>query len=237
MKIKHFFILSIIALLALSITACVLSKSTPPPENLVPYQADETLFPEPETQENPLEMLSPFATQTALGSGEHTIDLTPNPIDLTPGFLTPAETISGTWVVPTLQPLLTTTPGQSTTVVMNVPPPTPGVPATYTLQQGEFPYCIARRFNVNIGTLLSLNGLNSSSKPAAGFALKIPQDGIPFGSSRALHNHPTTYNVTANDTIYSVACYFGDVDPLVIAQVNNLQPPNKLTPGQSLNIP
>jgi LysM repeat protein len=237
MKIKHFFILSIMALLALSITACVLSKSTPPPENLVPYQADETLFPEPETQENPLEMLSPFATQTALGSGEHTIDLTPNPIDLTPGFLTPAETISGTRVVPTLQPLLTTTPGQSTTVVMNVPPPTPGVPATYTLQKGEFPYCIARRFNVNIGTLLSLNGLNSSSKPAAGFALKIPQDGVPFGSSRALHNHPTTYNVTANDTIYSVACYFGDVDPLVIAQVNNLQPPYKLSPGQSLNIP
>jgi LysM repeat protein len=237
MNTKRVFILSITALLASSITACVLKKSTPPPQNLIPDQGEETLFPEPETQENPLEKLSPLATQTALGSGEHTIDLTPNPINLTPGFLTPAETVSGTRVVPTLQPLLTTIPGQLTIVAVTVPPPTPGVPATYTLQQGEFPYCIARRFNVNVGTLLSLNGLNSGSKPAAGFALKIPQDGVPFGSSRALHNHPTTYNVITNDTIYSVACYYGDVDPMVIAQVNNLQPPYTLTPGQSLNIP
>lgn len=237
MKTKRFFILSITALLALSITGCVLKKSTPPPQNLMPDQGEGTLFPEPESQENPLEMLSPLATQTALGSEEYTINLTPNTIDLTSGLLTPAGTQDGTQVVPTLQPLLTITPGQPTTAEMNVLPPTPGVPATYTLQQGEFPYCIARRFNVNVGTLLSLNGLNSGSKPAAGFTLKIPQDGVPFGGSRALHNHPITYNVTANDTIYSVACYFGDVDPLVIAQVNNLQPPYKLTPGQSLNIP
>ena len=28
--------------------------------------------------------------------------------------------------------------------------PTPGRPATYVIQDGEFPYCIARRFNVDL---------------------------------------------------------------------------------------
>ena len=51
---------------------------------------------------------------------------------------------------------------------------------TYTLQAGEYPYCIARRFNVNPAELLNLNGLTSSSHVTPGRVLQIPQTGHPF---------------------------------------------------------
>jgi LysM repeat protein len=120
--------------------------------------------------------------------------------------------------------------------MVNVPTPTPGPPPqTYTLQAGEFPFCIARRFNVSVANLLRLNNIGGVVSP--GQTLKIPQDGVPFGGPRALLPHPTTYTVKAGETIYQVACAFGDVDPLYIAMANKLQAPYSLTPGQVLQIP
>ena len=123
------------------------------------------------------------------------------------------------------------------TVKVVIPTATPGRPAEYVLQKGEFPYCIARRFNINVGDLLSLNGLNINSKPAVGYKLKIPQSGTWNTGDRALKAHPTTYAVKAGDTIYSVACQFGDVDPNDIIAANTLKSPYTLTAGQSLSIP
>jgi hypothetical protein len=45
--------------------------------------------------------------------------------------------------------IATNTPMPGTTPVIIVPTATPGRPATYSLKEGEFPYCIARRFNVD----------------------------------------------------------------------------------------
>jgi hypothetical protein len=46
-----------------------------------------------------------------------------------------------------------------------------------------------------------------------------------------------TYTVrSSNETIYSVACHFGDVDPGAIASANNLQG-TSLTINQTLTIP
>jgi LysM repeat protein len=123
----------------------------------------------------------------------------------------------------------------ATTVV--VPTATPGLPANYTLQTGEFPYCIARRFNVNPSELLSTNGLTTRSTTYPGLRLKIPQSGRAFPGTRALHAHPATYTVRANDTIYSVACYYGDVDPMAIVQANGLKEPYRLSSGSTLQIP
>lgn len=110
-------------------------------------------------------------------------------------------------------------------------------PASYTLQKGEFPYCIARRFDVNPDDLLSINGLSSGNVYYANLTLKIPQSSS-FPGTRALRNHPATYTVAASDeTIYSVACLFGDVKPSDIAQVNNISSGAALTPGQQLSIP
>jgi LysM repeat protein len=41
----------------------------------------------------------------------------------------------------------------------------------------------------------------------------------------------------AGDTIYTIACAFGDVDPNAIIVVNGLESPYTLTPGQVLQIP
>ena len=116
--------------------------------------------------------------------------------------------------------------------------PTEGpLPASYTLQKGEFPFCIARRFNVNQTELLALNGLTLDSKPGVGFTLRIPQTGNHFVTERSLKSHPTTYTVSAGDTIYTVACKFGDVSPDMIALANGLDSPYTLSSGQQLSIP
>jgi LysM repeat protein len=119
------------------------------------------------------------------------------------------------------------------------PSPTPGRPATYTLQFGEWPICIARRFNLNISDLFNDNGLTMNSKPATGTVLRIPQNDTwnsDFGS-RAWHAHTSQYTVNSGDTIYTIACYFGDVDPNSIISANSLQSPYTLTSGQVIDLP
>jgi LysM repeat protein len=118
-----------------------------------------------------------------------------------------------------------------------IPTATPGLPASYTLEKGEFPYCIARRFNINPSDLLRANNLTANSTTYPGMKLKIPQNAGGFPGNRALHKHPTTYTVRPGDTIYTIACYFGDVDPNSIVLANDLKEPYTLTAGQSLQIP
>jgi len=53
-----------------------------------------------------------------------------------------------------------------------------------------------------------------------------------------LRPHPTTYTVSAaGETIYTIACAFGDLDPMLIAQANNISSDSDLLVGQQLNIP
>jgi LysM repeat protein len=118
----------------------------------------------------------------------------------------------------------------------NAATPTPGRPATYTLQHGEFPYCIARRFNVDPGDLLTLNGIGNGQIFQPGLVLKIPQTGS-FSGNRALATHPTTYTVKVDDTIYSIACKYGDVDPIYLAAYNGIVSPYILQTGKVLSIP
>ncbi|MGZ9223897.1 MAG: LysM peptidoglycan-binding domain-containing protein [Anaerolineales bacterium] len=107
-------------------------------------------------------------------------------------------------------------------------------PAEYTLKPGEFPFCIARRFDVDPAELLRINGISSGEIFYANRTLRIPQSGS-FPGTRALQPH-TTYTVKPGETIYSIACKFGDVDPAVIIQANNLTS-TTVTSGQTLTIP
>lgn len=116
------------------------------------------------------------------------------------------------------------------------------VPDRYVLRQGEFPYCIARRFNINPADLLQANGLPPGARPPAGTTLIIPKDARPWPSTypRALIPHPTTYVTQAGDTLYKIACKFGDVWPEQIAQANGIplsQMDQPLEPGKKLKIP
>jgi LysM repeat protein len=110
-------------------------------------------------------------------------------------------------------------------------------PETYTVHKGEFPYCLARRFNVNAGDLLSINGLAANTQVSEGTVLTIPQNSEWNAGERALKSHPTTYTVGVGDTIYSIACEFGDVDPKAIIAANGLTDPYTLTSGTELEIP
>lgn len=180
-----------------------------------------------------------FATQTAMV--EQGLGTTPQPpaaetpqpaSEVPPQAATPAS-------VDTAQPGLINPqqPAQPAQVNPAQPIPPLVVPASYTLQKNEYPFCIARRFNIDPAELLRLNGLSSYSVYSSGLALRIPQTGRTFPGNRALLPHPSTHTVGPNDTIFSIACAFGDVDPMAIAAVNGLQAPYRLSPGQTLQIP
>jgi LysM repeat protein len=181
----------------------------------------------------PLSQIEIIQTQTAVYEQTNMV---------TPGISMPSPTTavtpSSTTAIPPTGAASTPQPG--VTPVVNVPTAIVGIPATYTLQKGEQPYCIARRFNVNQYDLLSLSGLNNASATnlPEGFVLHIPQNGNPFIGARTLVSHPGTYTVSStNDTIYSIACYFGDIDPTQIITANNLVSPYTLHVNQTLTIP
>lgn len=151
------------------------------------------------------------------------------------GLVTSTPAFSLPTVAPTSGILSTPTP---TATKIVYPTPTPGHPSTYTLQKGEFLYCIARRFNLNPADILSLNGLTmaSAGNLSTGYQLKLPSSGS-FPGDRALKAHPTTYTVQSGDTIYTIACSFGDADPNTIYAANGLAAGSALTVGQVLQIP
>ncbi len=140
------------------------------------------------------------------------------------------------------EPILTEEPEDFFAPPTATPEPTIAVPtvtrpAQYTLREGEFPFCIARRFDLDASALLSLNNISPNTLLEPGTTLQIPQTGSWEGDGRMRNPHPTTHTVAAGETIYSIACYYGDVSPEAIIAVNQLEEPYTLAPGQTLSIP
>jgi LysM repeat protein len=212
-KTRSYILIVLFLLVIVSLTACV--KNLPAPKTEKTKAAKAT--------EQPTEMIDTiyqFATQTAQAAlAQPQPQTTPQATAVVP---------AATQVVVEVVPTATLVPA----VI-----PTLAIPATYTMKKYEFIYCIARRFNVNPAELMALNGLNQYSVINPGQVLRIPQTGNPFPFERALRAHPVSYTVIAGDTIYKIACLFGDVDPLAIAAVNGLTAPYGLNIGQVLNIP
>jgi len=234
MKISHIFIILFVMISIFSLTSCV--KEIP---------GEEQALTTSETQEQAvtpgstsvMDQIYLFATQTAMASSSQTTQTSPTTADT--GTETSPEATTSDENPPTA-PAVTEEPTEAdlpeaTAIV--VPTATPGLPSSYTLQGGEFPYCIARRFNVNPTELLQMNGLSSQSVYYSGMTLAIPQTGRTFPGQRSLRPHPTTYTVLSGDTIHKIACTFGDVDPNAIAFANGLEPPYNLTPGMVIHIP
>jgi LysM repeat protein len=201
----------------ITVSACTQSFSQAPQTTAT--QIPTSLFVSPfPTAENPMSLIESFATGTAVALTSAATTGTP---------ATPAPKSA------TRTPKNSPTPGSSAAT-----PTSQAKPSSYTLHKGEFPYCIARRFNINPNELMSLNGISSGSNVQAGMTLKIPQTGNRFPGDRSLHNHPATYTVSSSsETIYSVACYYGDIDPEAIASWNNLKVSASLSAGQKLQIP
>jgi LysM repeat protein len=150
--------------------------------------------------------------------------------------------VTGATATPVINLPVTSTATQAVVVVpTSTSVPAGSRPTTYTLKQGEFPYCIARRFNVDPDDLLSASGLTGTQADSlsTGTVLTIPQSGS-FPGDRSWHDHPATFTVGVTydtNTVYGVACYYGDIEPSVIAQNNGISVDATLTAGQTLNIP
>jgi len=116
---------------------------------------------------------------------------------------------------------------------------TPGIPVTYTMQLGDTLYCLARRYNLDPNAIISANPSLNADSIRDGTTINLPQGPVWPESlgSRARNAHPGTYSVGSGQTIYHVACYYGDVSPEAIAQANGLAAPYTLAADQSLNIP
>lgn len=126
----------------------------------------------------------------------------------------------------------TSTPEPTEVIVI----PTLTRPAEYTIKEGEYIYCLARRFDMNPNDILELNNVGENLL-SPGDVLKMPETGSWPGESRTILPHPTTHTVTSGDTIYTIACEYGDVSPEAIVAANKLEEPYTLTPGQTLQIP
>jgi LysM repeat protein len=235
MKIKHLLLFVLLLATAVGVSACTRSASTPPPAPGVTQEG----MPVPGTQT--MGLFDTFATQTALAgeAGGGVPQETPVPPTAEEPAPQPTEPQSGEQPQPQPPPQTQEeTPQQpAAPAVVSEPPPTFEVPERYTLQKGEHVYCISRRFDLNPADVLSLNGLGVNTVVQPGTELRIPQTGRGFPEARALRAHPTTYTVRSGDTINSIACYFGDVDPRAIAHVNGLEAPYNLSSGQNLQIP
>jgi len=230
-------IVLVILALTLSLSACEKPASTLP----TPTAKNKVKQPQAAATGVGMGMIEIAASQTAaaltnvpLGTPALIVNgtATATPPGGIPQIVTPTGTHASS--VDTALPSLT--PG----IINTALPPQPTVqinkPATYTLKEGEFVYCLARRFNVDPDQMLSLNGLIDSETIYAGLTVKIPTSGS-FPGQRALKVHPATYTVQADDSIYSVACLYGDVDPINIAAVNGLAAPYNLTTGVQIRIP
>lgn len=169
-----------------------------------------------------------IATQTALAR--------PKDPDLTPAL--PSPTVTSLFgATATIAPSATTVPTATTTPA---PISDQSVPSSYTLHLGEHPFCLARRFNIDPAAILSANNLTEeqASNLSVGATLAIPVAEVgSFGSDRSLRSHPTTYTTSGTDTLYSIACTFGDVWPENIAEANGLDIDDDLQGGVSLHIP
>ena len=217
----RFVTILLIVILAAALSACELSASKGP-ETAVPAGGE---FPIPGTDQNMGGIdVSAFSTQTAQAM------ITPPVIQQATPYAPPAVTETP---IPAAPVEATTVPAAPVTYVEA----TAGSPPTsYTLQPGEFPFCIARRFDVNPFDLLALNGLNLYSMVQPGTTLRIPQSGS-WPGDRSLVDHPANYTVQAGDTVNSIACDFGDVSPDMIILQNGLSSPYTLATSQILVIP
>ncbi|MBI2333540.1 MAG: LysM peptidoglycan-binding domain-containing protein [Chloroflexi bacterium] len=234
--------ISIFMIAAVILSACTQSLSAAPAET--PTLIPTGLFVSPiASVENPMEMIEQFAKQTeaaqtaAAGGGTTG---TPQAVSTTttgtPGTPVPAvatETPTVAAVTPT-NAAVTSAPVATSASVATAPSLSGD---TYILQNGEWPYCIARRYDVDPEAMLKASGLTSPDIYYPGLKLILPQS-TNFPGSRVLIAHPASYTVASGDeTVYSIACKYGDVDPNAIASTNGISASAKLTVGQVLKIP
>lgn len=226
-------VLLVALVLFLTLTACTRQATTKSPA-AAPTATGEAPF--PFTTPGQSGGIADFGTQTAVAKTPQVVIATNTPEGQAPEVKEPAQP------EPTEKPETGggIEPTQAPPAAAAVNTPVVERPTSYTIKKGEHPYCIARRYNLDIATLLSANGLNNQSKVAVGATLRIPATGTWSTSaygSRSLKAHPASYTVVAGDTVYSIACKYGDVTPEGILAVNGLANASDIKAGMTISIP
>ena len=232
---------SLLVLVAIIISACTRPYGSETLEAPAVDPEATNLFVDPlPTSDSPMAMVENLSTGTALAETAAALTAgTPPATEASGTEITPDSNVteeSSDTAVPSTTPTLS---GATPTATQPAPTTIIDRPASYTLQKGEFPYCIARRFNVDPAELLNLNGLANGDLYYPNLTLTIPQSGKPFPGTRALRSHPDTYTVAdASLTVHGIACAYGDVDPAAIVQANSgLSLTSTLTVGLQISIP
>jgi LysM repeat protein len=244
MKNMRMFIFLLVILLTFGLVSCTRSASQSPTS---PESEGEGIA-EAESTQAVLDVLGENATQTAMaeiGEAKLPESETSSEESEGEGEMTAEEGEVAEEAAPEeveeSVPVETEAPEESAaTEVVEEPIAVPeeyGVPNNYVVQRGDSLYCIARRFDLDVGAFVSANGYTLQSQIYPGTKLRIPKDIGSFVGERALRSHPANYTIQYNDTINSIACYYGDVDPRAIEDVNGLSGDYALTPGDVLKIP
>ncbi len=212
---KTSLIVPIVIISALLFSACTMSASTPPPvtptTNLseIARQATETAIAKtPKAGETQV----PEATEESMTDPTASVSEAVEPTDIPEPTTAAVET-------------------EESEVYEYA------APDSYTLHEGEFIYCIARRFNIHPEDLEVYNGYESGTLLYPGDTLQIPSGSRDWVGDRALQYHPSNYTVIYGDTLFSIACLYGDVDPRAIAAANDVDIDQVMTPGTVLQIP
>lgn len=224
MNKKIYILVIIIMLLSLVLSACTRSATGKSPTDATP--TSEIPF--------PVGTLDTSARVTEIVQQTQNAAISTPVVPVVPTAQVPV--VSTPVVIPTTAGLPTVAL-QPTATRPAVVLPTLSRPATYTIQSGEWPICIARRYNLDLNSLLEANNLNMNSSPDPGTVLIIPSSGTWTSGERALKAHPASYTVGSGDTINSIACEYGDVDPLAIASANGIASPYTLNVGSVISIP
>ena len=216
---KSRMLLFIIIVSSLMFSACTMSASTPPPV----------------TPTTNLSEIARQATETALAKTPSTGETQTPEATVAEGTDDGMDPTSTGEVV---DDLATSTPTPTKTPdVDDIKTIEYAVPDSYTLHEGEFVFCLGRRFNILPDDIVIYNGLKDGEILYPGDTITLPPNPRSFVGDRALQYHPTNYTVEFGDTPYSIACLFGDVDPRAIAAVNDIDIDQALTAGTVLQIP
>lgn len=214
---KSYYLLLVPLIVVLALAGCVRKASTPPATT--PQVIDVANTPLPVDQQ----ILSATMTaQAIMQEFNMPTQIVQNPQG-TPQVITQ--------VPPTPIPVGTATPTPLPTMMPMTRP------TTWTVQGGETIYCLARRFDIDPEDMLAINNLSSGSMLSIGDVLDVPQTGSWPTDDRSLLDHPDTWNVSEGETVYRVACAYGDVWPEQIIQLNGLKEPYDLTGISTLQIP
>ncbi len=151
---------------------------------------------------------------------------------------TPTATPTPTPVPPTPTPTWTPTPSPTPT---QTPTPTPSEPFPYTVQEGDTLFTIAEKFNVDVVTLMLMNGLSNDSILFVGQKLTIPLPNMepPTPTPLPTNLRPgdvILYFVMPNDTLTTIAQRFLTTEE-AIREANGLDENAVLYVGDLIKVP